>query len=183
MVKTLDLSLGEVVGNPNYATGWYRDSVTGQLTYYDAVTGKWYVYAAGYLYPLEVPKESAPKTIAVAVGDRVKITISYYYQGPAIASVEEYFSIGYTDAFGYHPEIVGTNARNLPQCTTPTRFTSEKTLTIPTGVRDNWTDIECKVWHGTPDVPETGLNYQGALEIVGLVAEITDFTIVDYNVV
>jgi len=61
---TLDLQLGNIVGDPPYETGWYRDPVTGQYTYYDAVTGKWYVYSAGYLYPLEVPKESAPKTIA-----------------------------------------------------------------------------------------------------------------------
>ena len=181
VTKTLDLSLGTIVGDPPaYETGWYRDAVTGEYYYYDATEKKWYVYAAGYLYPLAIGEEAAPKTVTLKAGDSLKISISYKYTGPAITGVEEYFSIGYKDILGYHPKVVGTNTRNLPTCATATAFTAEKNLVIPADVRLDWTDIECKVWHGTPDVPETGLRYIDALEIVGVVPDITEFTIVDY---
>jgi hypothetical protein len=181
VIKTLELSLGSIVADPpEYATGWYRDPATGQYYYYDATNKKWYIYAAGVLQPLAIAEQSAPKTISVIAGDKVKVSISYKYTGPAITGAEEYFSIGYKDALGYHPKIEGTNSRNLPTCSTATLFTAEKTLVIPTGVGENWNHIECKVWHGTPDVPETGLRYLNALTIVGLVAAITEFTIVDY---
>jgi len=180
VTKTLELPLGNIVGNPTYATGWYQDTVTGEYYYYDAVEGKWYVYAAGYLYALGITEQSAPKVVTVKAGDSLKISISYKYAGPAITGAEEYFSIGYKDALGYHPEVVGTTTRNLPVCATATLFTAEKTLVIPAGVRLNWNHIECKVWKGTPSVPETGLRYIDALTIVGIEAEITEFSIVDY---
>lgn len=181
VTKTLNLSLGTIDGDPPaYTTGWYRDPVTGEYYYYDATEKKWYIYAAGFIYPLAIAEESAPKTVTVKAGDSLKISISYKYTGPASSGVEEYFSIGYKDVLGYHPKVVGTNSRNLPVCGTPTTFTAEKTLIIPTNVGENWTYIECKVWHGTPDVPETGLRYAGALTIVGITAEITEFSIVDY---
>lgn len=178
-LRTVQLDLGSL-DPPQYATGWYRDPATGQYYYYEATNKKWYIYSAGYLYPLAIAEESAPKTVTVKAGDSLKISISYKYTGPASTGVEEYFSIGYKDALGYHPKVTGTNSRNLPVCGTPTAFTSEKTLVIPVGVGLNWNHIECKVWHGSPEVPETGLRYINALEIVGVEAEITEFSIVDY---
>jgi hypothetical protein len=181
VTKTLELSLGSIIGDPpDYSTGWYKDSVTGQYYYYDAVSMKWYVYAAGYIYPLTVVEQSAPYAISIMAGNNVKISISYKYTGPASSGVEEYFSIGYKDILGYHPKIEGTNSRNLPICATATLFTAEKTLAIPIGVGSDWNHIECKVWHGTPDVPEMGLRYLNALTIVGLVAAVAEFTIVNY---
>ena len=181
VTKTLELPLGTIVGDPPaYETGWYQDLTTGEYYYYDATEKKWYIYAAGYLYALAIAELSAPKTVTVKAGDSLKISISYKYVGPAVTGAEEYFSIGYKDALGYHPKVTGTITRNLPICATPTSFTAEKTLIIPTNVALNWTYIECKVWHGTPDVPETGLRYANALEIVGITAEITEFSIVDF---
>lgn len=177
--KTLQLDLGAL--DLTRQTGWYRDPITGEYYYYDASVKKWYIYSAGYLYPLAIAEESAPKVVTLAAGDSLKITMSYKYTGPASNGVEEYFSIGWKDPItGYHPKVTGTNTRNLPICATPTSFTSEKMLVIPAAVGLNWNHIECKVWHGTPDVPETGLRYIGALEIVGVEAEITEFAIVDY---
>lgn len=177
--KTLELSLGSIVDPPAYATGWYHDPTTGQYYYYDAENKKWYIYSAGYLYPLAIAEESAPKTVTVKAGDKLKISISYKYSGPASTGVEEYFSVG-IKGVTYSPKIYVTNTRNLPVCATPTLFTAENTLLIPASVGEDWTAIECKVWHGTPDVPETGLRYIDALTIVGIEAEITQFTIVDY---
>lgn len=179
VTEALDLQLGSI-GNPSYETGWYRDPNTNEYYYYDATEKKWYVYSAGLLYPLAIAEISAPKTITIAAGDGVKITLSYKYAGPASSGVEEYFSIGWKDAFGYHPKVVGSNSRNLPVCGVPTSFTSEKTLTIPTNVGTNWIYLECKVWHGSPDVPETGLRYKDAFQVVGITAVVTEFTIVDF---
>lgn len=179
--KVLEISLGNVGPlQVQRVTGWYKDPNTGQYYYYDASIMKWYIYTAGVLYPLSIAEESAPKTVTLVAGDSLRISMSYKYTGPAATSVEEYLSIGYKDIAGYHPKVVETNIRNIPVCATPTLFTSSATLLIPANVAENWKHIECKVWHGTPDVPETGLRYIDALIIVGLVAEITVFTIVDY---
>jgi len=182
VTKTLELPLGSIsaLQVAGYSTGWYQDPSSGQWYYYDAEAKKWYILAAGVLQPLAIAEQSAPKTVTVKAGDSLKISISYKYTGPAVTGVEEYFSIGYKDALGYHPKVVGTNTKNLPVCATATLFTAEKTLVIPTSVGENWNHIECKVWHGTPDVPETGLRYVNALSIVGIEANITEFTIVDY---
>jgi hypothetical protein len=181
VTKTLEMSLGSIAADPpEYSTGWYRDPITGQYYYYDATNKKWYIYAAGYIYPLAIAEQSAPKTISVMAGDSVKISISYKYTGPASSGVEEYFSIGIKGVTGYSPKITGTNSRNLPACGTATLFTALKTLVIPASVGSDWNHIECKVWHGSPDVPETGLRYLNALTIVGIVAKVTEFTITDY---
>jgi hypothetical protein len=181
MIQALALFLGSVVADPpDYTTGWYHDPNTGQPYYYDAENKKWYIYAAGILQPLAIAEQTAPKVVSLMAGNSLTISISYKYTGPAVTGAEEYFSIGYKDVLGYHPQIVGTNSRNLSACATPTLFTASKILVIPTDVGSNWNHIECKVWHGTPDVPETGLRYLNALTIVGLVATVTEFTIVDY---
>lgn len=177
-LKTLQLSLG-VVNPTQYQTGWYRDPTTGQYYYYDGAIGKWYIYTAGQLYALGITEQQAPKVVMVAPGDSLEITISYKYAGPASTGAEEYFSIG-SKVLQYSPKIVRTHTRNLPVCATPTSFTWSETLVIPTGVGNGWTYIECKVWHGTPDVPETGIRLKDALAIAGIEPDITDFIIEDY---
>jgi len=184
VTKTMELSLGSIAlaaDPPEYSTGWYRDPTTGQYYYYDAESKKWYIYAAGLLQPLAIAEQSAWKMETVQAGNSLKISISYKYTGPAVTNYEEYFSIGYKDALGYHPKVEGTNIKSFPVCGTATVFTGEKTLIIPTNVGENWNHIECKVWHGTPDVPETGLRLINALTIVGITANVTEFTIVDYK--
>ena len=182
VTKTLELPLGSIsaLQVTEYTTGWYQDEVTGEYYYYDATEKKWYIYAAGYLYALAIAELSAPKTVTLKAGDSLKISISYKYTGPAVTGAEEYFSIGIKGITGYSPKVTGTTTRNLPVCGTATPFTAEKTLVIPTNVAADWNHIECKVWHGTPDVPETGLRYINALTIVGVVADVTEFTIVDF---
>lgn len=70
--------------DPAYATGWYQDAATGQYYYYDAVAGRWYVYAAGYLYALaEREWIEAPEMKDCKVGDKISITASWKYCGPA----------------------------------------------------------------------------------------------------
>ncbi len=173
--KTLQLSLGSI---GVYATGYYQ--FEGQWYYYDATIGQWYIYSAGLLYPLKITEVSAPKVVTIAAGDKLKITISYTYTGPASVGVEEYFSIGSKVALQYWPKVVRRHSRNLPVTGAPTEFTWSEALTIPTNVEDDWTYIECKVWHGTPDVPETGIRLRDALSVVAVTPEITNFSIDDY---
>lgn len=182
MIKTLNLDLGIVraLDAPQYQAGWYRDQTTGEYYYYDGQ--RWFVYAQGILTPLVITPLPAPKTIEVGPNDKVKIIISYKYCGPAQTSIAEYFSIGYRDALGYHPKIENYPARSLPASSYPVEYTAENILTIPLNVGGNWTCIECKVYGGTPGVPETGvcLFNPDPLKIIGLVTEITQFTIKDF---
>lgn len=181
-IGALTVSLGTV----GLQTGWYMDPATGEHYYYNAEENKWYVYAAGYIYPLEIQRESGPKTIPVAIGDKVQIDISYKYMGPATTGVEEYISIGYERLaiwpYDYVPKLEAKRSRNLDKSAEPKLYTWSATLTIPSDVGSNWTCIECKVWKGSPAVPEQGRRYTRALEIVALKPVVAEFTIVDYKV-
>lgn len=99
MVKTLELDLGrisplanlsnDVALGPVLATGWYVDQITGEYYYYDATIAQWYVYAAGYLYPLAyIPptmewKPSPSAIVELNFGDTLSISTHYKYRGPA----------------------------------------------------------------------------------------------------
>jgi hypothetical protein len=175
-LRVLQLDLG-VLDPPQHQTGWYRDPSTGQYYYYNAEARQWYIYTAGYLVPLSVPKEPAPKVVNIAAGDTLRIEYSYRYCGPAI-SVTEYASLGYT-TLGIYDEIVSKGkSRSLPLSTTPTTFTGYIDLVMPTPAQTKWNDIECKVFNGGE---ELGINYQDALNVVAVDAEFTEFSIIDYS--
>ena len=54
------------------------------------------------------------------------------------------------------------------------------TFTIPNNVGTDWNDIYCKIYSGSPGVPETIFGYENALVIVGQQPSISEFTIVDF---
>lgn len=175
MLRTLQLDLG-TLDPPAYTTGWYRDPNTGQYYYYDAENKQWYTYAAGYLYALSVPKLPAPKVVDIALGDTLRIEYSYKYCGPAI-SVTEYASIGYIIAGIYTDKVIKSESRSLPKSTIPTTYTGSLDLVMPTGAAENWNDITCKVFDGGK---ELGVTYDGALNVIGIKVEFTEFAITDY---
>lgn len=175
-LRTLQLDLGTLADPPAYTTGWYRDPNTGQYYYYDASARQWYIYAAGYLYPLTVPKEPAPKVVDIAAGDTLRIEYSYKYSGPAM-TVTEYASLGYT-ILGIYDEIVAkSKSRSLSESSTPREYSGYIDLVMPTPAETKWNDIEAKVMGGGK---ELGVNYQDALNVVTPEAEFTEFSIVDY---
>jgi len=75
---------------------------------------------------------------------------------------------------------VGQNSKSIPQYTTPTEVTDSYTFTIPTSVDTNWDDIYCKIYGGSPGVPQNLFGYENALVIVGTSPNITDFKIADF---
>ena len=173
-LRTLTLDLG-ILDPTQYATGWYRDPNTGQYYYYDAVANQWYVYAAGILTPLAVPKLAAPKVVDIAPGDTLRIEYSYKYSGPAV-TVTEYASIGYTTLGVYDEVVKQSRSRSLPLCSTPTTFTGYLDLVQPAETKCN--DIEAKVFNGGK---ELGVNYQDALNVVSVTPAFSDFAITDYK--
>jgi hypothetical protein len=177
-IKTLQLSLRPQASATDYTTGWYLDPATGQYYYYDAAANKWYIYTAGYLYPLSVPKQTAPKVVNISAGDTLRIQYSYKYTGPAI-TVTEWASLGHTTLGLIYTEAVeNSKSRSLPVCEVATTFSGSIDLVMPTPAEIKWNDIECKVmWAGG----ELGVNYQNALNVVGVEAEISEFSIVDYQ--
>lgn len=177
-VKTLQLDLGNL-DPPAYGTGWYRDPNTGEWYYYNAEAKQWYIYAAGYLYPLTIASETAPKTVDIAPGDTLRIEYSYKYSGQAI-SVTEYASIGVygTITHIYDEKAHNSKSRSLPESSTPTTYTGSLDIVLPASAVADWDDIECKVYNGDK---ELGLRYIGALNIVTIEAEFTEFAITDYS--
>jgi len=189
-LKTLELDLGalEVGALQTYATGWYRNTVTGQYYYYDASTNQWYVYTAGLLYALGY-MNPAPKTVSLSPGDKLKITISFQYRGPAITGVLSRWAIGVYGALGFTEKVWATPTIDIPAnlTSTPVTVTKEVTLQLPaTGVGTDWNDIYVKMWGGTPDIggseqsPAQLFGYENALEIIGVQVSITDFKILDF---
>ncbi len=183
--KTLALDLGQVrtmqdeIVPQSFLEGWYVDPATGQRVFFDGETETFYTMAGGVYIPLAY-MNPAPKQVAVAPGDRLRITISYKYSGPAITGIKERFVIGIYGTFGFNDAVSGENVRNLPASSTPTSYTGEYVLTIPANVGNDWDDIYCKVYGGSPSVPEALLGYSQALLIVGKDPAISEFAIADF---
>ena len=78
-----------IVGQQLVSSGWYVDQLTGQYYYYDASKNQWYVYAAGILTPLEVPKLPAPKVVDIAGGDTLRVKEALQRRAQARAAQAE----------------------------------------------------------------------------------------------
>jgi hypothetical protein len=181
--KTLKLNLGGIrplqASPQEYAPGWYVDPETGQSVYYDGVTRTFYTLSGGVYLPLGY-MNPAPKQVSLGPGERLKVSISYKYSGPAVSGVVERFCVGIYGLFGFNEQIVGTNTRSLSQSTTPLTYTSEYTFTIPTSVGTDWDDIYCKIGGGSPGLSETIFGYENALVITGKDPTISEFKITDF---
>jgi len=168
-----------VVGQQLVSSGWYYDPATGQRYYYDTIQKQWYVYAAGYLYPLATWMYPAPKQVSLAPGERLKITLSFGYTGPAL-TVSTRYIIGVYGAAGFTEKVYEQKSLSIPAnpTTTPITVTQDSTLTLPTtGVGADWDDIYVKMWTSTW---EYFYGYENALVIVGLQPAITEFKILDF---
>ena len=184
-LKTLALNLGvfgvlqEGADPPEYAPGWYIDPRTGTRVFYDPNTQAFYTMAGGVYIPLGY-MNPAPKQVSIGPGESLRITISYKYSGPAVSGAKERFCVGVFGVFGFNETMVGENTRNLTAATTPQTYTGSYTFTIPTSVGGDWDDIYCKIYSGSPSVPQTLFGYENALVIAGREPSISEFTIVDF---
>ncbi|APH12389.1 hypothetical protein ASJ33_04100 [Dehalococcoides mccartyi] len=187
-LKTLSIDLGEFkalqesaqgqMPEPS-AAGWYIDPRTGEHVFYDPDSHKFYTLAGGIYIPLGY-MNPAPKQVTLAPGEKLRINISFKYSGPAISSAICYYSIGVYGLFGFDEKMVGQNSKSLPQYTTPTQVTDSYTFTLPTNVGNDWDDIYCKIYGGSPGVPQTLFGYEQALLIVGKDPTISEFMIADF---
>jgi hypothetical protein len=150
-----------------------------QPVYYDGVTRTFYTLSGGVYLPLGY-MNPAPKQVSLGPGERLKVSISYKYSGPAVSGAVERFCVGIYGLFGFNEQIVGTNTRSLSQSTTPLTYTSEYTFTIPTSVGTDWDDIYCKIGGGSPGLSETIFGYENALVITGKDPTISEFKITDF---
>jgi hypothetical protein len=187
-LRTLALDLGMVgvlqgkADPPEYTAGWYWDPQTGMRVYYDPNTRNFYTMAGGVYIPLGY-MNPAPKQVAVAPGDRLKISISFKYTGPSITGVTGYYSIGVYGALGFNEQMVGQTTFNLPQVTTPPAApngSDSYTFTIPTSIGTDWDDIYVKIFGGTPSIAQQLFGYENALLIAGIQPSITEFKIADF---
>ena len=186
-IKTLALDLGGLrvlqakSDPPDYAPGWYVDPQTGMRLFYDPNTHNFYTLGGGVYIPMGY-MNPAPKQVSIGPGERLKITISYKYSGPAISGALERFCVGVFGTFGFNEILVGENTRNLPASTTPQLYTGEYTFTIPTDVGTDWNDIYAKVFGGSPGLgnPAGIFGYENALVIAGNQPSISEFAVKDF---
>ena len=192
-LKTLALDLG-VFGvlqdgedPPDYAAGWYIDPQTGQRIFYDPNTHKFYTLAGGVYIPLGYVNP-APKQVSLAPGDRLRITLSFKYTGPAVSGVTGYYCVGVYGTFGFDEKMVGQTTFSIPQVVSPPsapNVTDSYTFTIPTSVGTNWDDIYVKIFGGSPSIAGQSttpylFGYENALVIAGIQPNITEFKIADF---
>lgn len=181
-IKTLQLNLDP----PPFATGWYRDTATGQYYYYDAQADQWYVYAAGYLYPAAFYPpgnwEPAPKKVTVSRGDTLRIIVTFKYVGPAFSG-NLYGAIGQNQA-GTFDEILNRSlSLSIPEYTTPTTPSIPDTdIPITSAISAGTYAIYAKITDGIGlDVGKTISKYlENAVEVVGVEPEFSEFSITDY---
>jgi len=192
-LKTLALDLGVVkvldgkADPPAYAPGWYVDTRTGQSVYFDGNTQRFYALQNGIFVPLAT-WYGAPKQVTVAPGDKLQVTLGFKYTGPAVSAVLSRFSIGTYGTFGLTEDLVGTPSFSIAAnlTSTPQDRSASYTFTIPSTVKDDWTDIYVKIWGGTPNIggseqfPAYEMGYSYALIIAGATVNITEFTIKDF---
>ncbi|MBI4295879.1 MAG: hypothetical protein HY667_02040 [Chloroflexi bacterium] len=186
-LKTLALDLGKFkvleapADPPDYAPGWYIDPQTGMRLFYDPNTHNFYTLGGGVYIPLGY-MSPAPKQVSIGPGERLQISISYKYMGPAISGALERFCMGVFGTFGFNEILVGENTRNLPTSNTPQLYTGSYTFTIPPDVGTDWNDIYAKVYGGSPSLgnPAGIFGYENALVIAGNQPTITEFTIKDF---
>jgi hypothetical protein len=167
--------------------GWYVDTLTGQRVFYDPGEKKFFTLAGGVYIPLGY-MNPAPKQVSVALGDLLRVSISFKYTGPAISGVTGYYCMGVNGTFGFDEKLVQRTSFNIPQVVTapsaPNVFDTY-TFVIPTNVAANWDDIYVKIFGGTPSIASeatTGylFGYDGALLIAGINPTITEFKISDF---
>ncbi len=195
-LKTLDLSLKAVRvlqdgSNPPeqglLLPGWYVDPQTGQHIFYDPSSEKFYTLAGGVYIPLGY-MTPAPKQVAVAPGDRLKVTISFKYTGPAITGVTGYYCLGVYGLFGFDEKLVQKTTFNISQVVSPPaspNVSDSFTFTIPADIGANWDDIYVKIFGGSPGIAGEVttpylFGYENALTIAGIQPNITEFKIADF---
>ncbi|KTB47835.1 hypothetical protein DEALK_06800 [Dehalogenimonas alkenigignens] len=167
--------------------GWYVDPVTGQRVFFDPVAGKFFTVAGGVYIPLGY-MNPAPKQVAVAPGDRLMVSISFKYTGPAISGVTGYYCIGTNGMFGFDEKLVQLTTFSIPQVTSPPSYpnvTNSFTFTIPSNVDTNWDDIYVKIFGGTPSIGGQAttnylFGYENALLVAGIQPTISEFKISDF---
>jgi hypothetical protein len=167
--------------------GRYVDTRTGQQVIYDPATQKFYTLAGGVYIPMGY-MNPAPKQVTVAPGDRLNITISFKYTGPAVSGVTGYYCIGVYGTFGFNETMVGQTSFSIPQVTTPPsspNVSNSYTFTIPTSIGSDWDDIYVKIFGGTPSIGGSAttpylFGYENALIVVGTQPTITEFKIADF---
>lgn len=195
-MKTLDLSLKTIrvlqdgSAPPEQgllSPGWYVDPQTGQRVFFDPNSQKFYTMAGGVYIPLGY-MNPAPKQVAVAPGDRLSVTISFKYTGPAVTGVTGYYCIGINGIFGFDERMVQRTTFNLPQVTTPPSYpnvSNSYTFTMPTGMGTDWNDVYVKIFGGSPSIAGEAttpyiFGYENALTIAGIQPSITEFKISDF---
>lgn len=175
MIRTLDLRALQQTFQ-YLSPGWYTNTVTGQLQYWDG--SNWYVYSAGEYYPLTIDWIAAWKTVAIAAGETLRISYQYYYQGPAV-SVKERCSVGvYGDVSHIYDEKVNkTISRSLPQSVSPLLYSGSLDVVLLSSAQADWNDIEAKVTGGGA---ELGIRVKDCLSVTPIEINFTNFTITDY---
>ncbi len=183
MIKILEIGSPGIVAlaaQVALTSGWYRVAATGQLVYYDAASDTLYTAQGGIYIPLGY-MNPAPKQVALAPGEKLKIMVSFKYSGPAVTGAILRYCVGVNGALGFTEKMVQENTKDLPLSPTLALFTDEYTFTMPTDIGSDWNDIYCKINGGSPSaVPQTLFGYENALTIIGLAAVISEFKIADF---
>lgn len=188
-VKALQISglQGAALARADPTNGYYYETATGDYWYIytDPTTGLTHYYrysvsAAAYVYALSTRWVSAPKTITLTVGDKLRCYADFYYVGPAFSG-KLYGAIG-SRGIGdsFNEKLHNDIALSLPKCDSATRFT-DKYVEIPitSAIAAGTYAVYIKIIDGVALELDKTLSsyYENAVEIVGVAPTFTGFDI------
>jgi len=189
-IKTLELSLGSLDALGSLVAladaGWYQDTLTGEYYYYDTTIAQWYIYSAGYLYPLAwVPpslvwEPSPTPKIDVNVGDVLRLSLSYRYRGPAGKGFTLYAAVCNNNKTGEPAEWSGyTSSKGIwpPGSTTWKDITDTLDIGMKTGLMSHSGEdgaVYFKIEHYRSPA------YYDAIHVVPAAGEFSELKIVSF---
>ncbi len=187
-LKTLALTIGDLKAMDDppalYGPSLYSAAATRDVVSAWTDGNRLWVLESGIFVPLNFTnRQSAPKVVSVAPGDKLQIILGFDYTGPAVSGAQAYFAWGYFGTLGnWAPTQEIWVSFNIPAnpSSTPVHQEQSYTFTIPGGVSPGLADILVQVNGGSPDVGQHDLGYNLGLNIVGATASITNFTIKDF---
>ena len=188
-MQTLQISglQGATLARADPANGYYYEPATGYYWYIytDPATGLTHCYrydvsAAAYVYALSTRWVTAPKTIELTVGDKLRIYADFYYVGSAFSG-KLYGAIGQKGVGGSFDEILNSSVSlSLPKCDSSTRFTDKYVdISITSAIAAGTYAIYIKITDGISLVLDKTLSsyYENAVKIVGVEPTFTEFSI------
>jgi len=168
----------EILLNPVGQYRYYYDPVTATLYYY-----RYDPFRRVYVLTFATGWVTAPKKVEVKYTQKLRIIVSFYYSGPAFEGVL-YGAIGSRTVLGIFDEILkATSPLKLSETPTATLMEASVDIDITTAIAPGDYSIYAKIQDAAGNDLVISNYLEGAVRVIEVRPEFTEFTIKDWKVV